>query len=262
MPEDMLRFTISGGAAGLAVDVGLYPLDTIETRLQAAEGFMAAGGFRHLYRGLGSIALGAVPSYALFFCTYEKLKEVTGSKGAVGEALCATAGELISLLVVNPVEIIKQRAQAGRAHTLSAITKDIWAKHGLHGFYRGYFSLAAITVPFTFIQIPVWEALKREIQIVTKKDKCTPLESALSGMCGGCLASIFTMPMDVAKTRIMLSDSDMTLGQTMIQIRKNEGFSKLFAGVLPRTVYVAVGGFVFFTAYEYTLEFSKEWFTS
>eukprot|EP00039_Didymoeca_costata_P011098 m.152932 g.152932 ORF g.152932 m.152932 type:complete len:80 (-) comp15060_c0_seq1:2517-2756(-) len=43
---------VSGGAAGICVDVSLYPVDTIKTRLQAPEGFFKAGGFKGVYNGV------------------------------------------------------------------------------------------------------------------------------------------------------------------------------------------------------------------
>ena len=42
---DFIVNLISGGCAGVAVDVCLYPLDTLKTRFQAPEGFFKAGGF-------------------------------------------------------------------------------------------------------------------------------------------------------------------------------------------------------------------------
>jgi hypothetical protein len=51
----------AGGLAGLAVDVTLFPLDTLKTRMQAAEGFMKAGGFRGIYNGLSAAAAGSMP---------------------------------------------------------------------------------------------------------------------------------------------------------------------------------------------------------
>jgi len=51
----------SGSLAGFSVDVVLYPLDTIKTRLQSSGGFRHSGGFRGIYRGLGSVAVGSVP---------------------------------------------------------------------------------------------------------------------------------------------------------------------------------------------------------
>ena len=46
-----LTSLVSGGLAGTAVDVSLFPLDTIKTRLQSKQGFLAAGGFRNIYSG-------------------------------------------------------------------------------------------------------------------------------------------------------------------------------------------------------------------
>lgn len=65
---------VGGGLAGTAVDVTLYPLDTIKTRLQSANGFFAAGGFRGVYSGLSAAAAGSAPGAALFFSAYETSK--------------------------------------------------------------------------------------------------------------------------------------------------------------------------------------------
>ena len=46
-----LTSLVSGGLAGTAVDISLFPLDTIKTRLQSKQGFIAAGGFRNIYSG-------------------------------------------------------------------------------------------------------------------------------------------------------------------------------------------------------------------
>ena len=51
----------SGAAAGLCVDIVLFPLDTLKTRLQSTQGFVRAGGFHGIYRGIGSTAVGSVP---------------------------------------------------------------------------------------------------------------------------------------------------------------------------------------------------------
>ena len=67
---------LSGGFAGTSVDVALFPLDTIKTRLQAPKGFLASGGFRGVYNGIGAAAGGSAPGAAMFFCTYEAVKAV------------------------------------------------------------------------------------------------------------------------------------------------------------------------------------------
>ena len=62
---------VAGGMAGTSVDVALFPIDTLKTRMQAPQGFVKAGGFRGIYNGLGAAAVGSAPGAALFFCSYE-----------------------------------------------------------------------------------------------------------------------------------------------------------------------------------------------
>ena len=61
----------AGGLAGTTVDLSLYPLDTLKTRLQSSAGFAASGGFNGIYRGVGSAIVGSAPGAALFFITYD-----------------------------------------------------------------------------------------------------------------------------------------------------------------------------------------------
>jgi solute carrier family 25 S-adenosylmethionine transporter 26 len=38
-----------------------FPLDTIKTRVQSSQGFWTSGGFKGVYRGVGSVGLGSAP---------------------------------------------------------------------------------------------------------------------------------------------------------------------------------------------------------
>ena len=72
--EGLILSLLSGGFAGLSVDVVLFPLDTLKTRLQAAEGFLRSGGFKGIYKGLSAAAVGSIPGAALFFGAYDTSK--------------------------------------------------------------------------------------------------------------------------------------------------------------------------------------------
>lgn len=48
--------------AGITVDAVLFPLDTLKTRLQSKEGWLATGGIKRLYSGLSSTLFGSAPS--------------------------------------------------------------------------------------------------------------------------------------------------------------------------------------------------------
>jgi solute carrier family 25 S-adenosylmethionine transporter 26 len=68
------KYVQGGASAGLSVDMVLFPLDTIKTRLQSAQGFIKSGGFSGVYKGIGPQAIGSAPQAALFFLTYESFK--------------------------------------------------------------------------------------------------------------------------------------------------------------------------------------------
>ena len=107
------RDVIAGGLAGFVVDVSLFPIDTIKTRFQSKTGFWAAGGLKHIYRGLPIVSAGSVPGSAIFFTTYEGIRrqklanrQLSRIKDSI---LAPSIGEMAACLVRVPVEVVKQR---------------------------------------------------------------------------------------------------------------------------------------------------------
>ncbi|KAM5315534.1 mitochondrial S-adenosylmethionine carrier protein isoform 2-T2 [Glossophaga mutica] len=97
---------VAGGVAGVSVDLILFPLDTIKTRLQSPQGFDKAGGFRGIYAGIPSAALGSFPNAAAFFITYEYAKWFLHADSSsylmpVKHMLAASAGEVIPFSLVQ-----------------------------------------------------------------------------------------------------------------------------------------------------------------
>jgi len=79
----------AGATAGLAVDLLFYPIDTIKTRLQSAQGFWKSGGFAGVYRGMGSVAVGSAPG-GMFSCIYlRSICVFCDLRDAESAALCA-----------------------------------------------------------------------------------------------------------------------------------------------------------------------------
>ncbi|XP_043564236.1 S-adenosylmethionine mitochondrial carrier protein isoform X9 [Chiloscyllium plagiosum] len=96
----------AGGLAGMCVDLTLFPLDTIKTRLQSQQGFYNAGGFRGIYAGVPSAALGSFPNAALFFVTYDCTKSVLGlcvstKQAPIVHMIAASLGEVIPFALVQ-----------------------------------------------------------------------------------------------------------------------------------------------------------------
>lgn len=77
-------------------------------------------------------------------------------------------------------------------------------------------------------------------------------QAALCGSFSGGLAAALTCPFDVAKTRIMLDRQARSVGfySTIARIARTEGFGALFKGVVPRVIWLSLGGAVFLGVYE------------
>uniref|UniRef100_A0A915P369 S-adenosylmethionine mitochondrial carrier protein n=1 Tax=Meloidogyne floridensis TaxID=298350 RepID=A0A915P369_9BILA len=255
---NQFRWLIAGAAAGLAVDLSLYPLDTIKTRMQSKVGFKASGGFGNIYKGIPAVALGSAPGSALFFISYSSCKEFLNTKMAVKQtpltdAVSASIGEIFACIARVPTEIIKQRAQTNPQKRPLQIFGEL--------LKEGYFSTLFREIPFSFIEFPLWEFLKQKRRKLTNKE-CSPLESAACGSIAGLIAAGITTPLDVLKTRVMLDrgSQNRQLLPLAVEIFKNEGIFRLYSGVLPRSLWMGIGGFIFFFSYEFSLKATQRIF--
>lgn len=286
---------VAGGIAGTTVDLTLFPLDTLKTRLQASEGFFASGGFRGIYRGVGSAALGSAPGAAFFFCTYEATKtflanaraattgrgETEETKGTrtkdggsgsgstpVDHMLAASLGEVAACAVRVPTEVVKQRAQAGQhgGSSLSSLRAILALRHAPAGgglaavareLYRGWGITILREVPFTVIQFPLWEALKNYSRRRRGEGggdgDVSAGESAVYGSIAGAVAAGITTPLDVLKTRVMLSSQKTKVSDVVVSIFREHGIRPFFAGIGPRVAWISVGGAVFLGSYQWAV---------
>ena len=84
---------------------------------------------------------------------------------------------------------------------------------------------------------------------------CSPLESDLCRAAGGIVAAALSNPMDVVKTRLMLQQAGRQEGvlAVLARVTASKGWRGLAAGLLPRLLWVSLGGVIFFGVYERTL---------
>ncbi|XP_030586279.1 mitochondrial S-adenosylmethionine carrier protein isoform X3 [Archocentrus centrarchus] len=215
--REFMASLVAGGCAGMCVDLTLFPLDTIKTRLQSQQGFYKAGGFRGIYAGVPSAAVGSFPSAAAFFVTYEYTKSLRGAGGVfalphvapVTHMLAASLGEVVACLIRVPTEVVKQRAQASSSSSTYNILLATLREEGVRGLYRGYGSTVLREIPFSLVQFPLWEYLKA----------------------GSTIAS-GNIPM------------------VLCDVWRSRGITGLFAGSIPRMTFISLGGFIFLGAYE------------
>lgn len=252
---------LAGAFAGLLVDLSLFPLDTVKTRLQAKGGFLVNGGYRGLYKGMGSIAAGSAPGAALFFLAYESCKRHVPIQNDVMLAVVSgSIAESLACLVRTPTEVIKQRTQTSATQSSLQTLRDVLRIDGVRGLYRGFAGTLAREIPFVAIQFPLWEKLKkmavaeRGASLPHNPDgrfalEASPAEAALCGAVAGGIAAACTTPMDVIKTRLMLASTNSGWSQTVRTLVREEGVAALMKGVVPRTCWISLGGFIFLGGY-------------
>jgi solute carrier family 25 (mitochondrial S-adenosylmethionine transporter), member 26 len=140
-----------------------------------------------------------------------RISQVVGGRetsNAITHMVAASFGELASCTIRVPTEVVKQRAQAMAEHSsLSAFREILAARHEsvFRGLYRGFGITIMREVPFTMIQFPLYEAMKRWQAKRVGKPKADALEAAVCGCISGGFAAGLTTPLDVLKTRVMLA---------------------------------------------------------
>ncbi|PPQ77069.1 hypothetical protein CVT25_014882 [Psilocybe cyanescens] len=270
MPVDtrptFVQSLLAGGVAGTSVDLLFFPIDTIKTRLQSSQGFRAAGGFSGVYKGVGSVVVGSAPGAAAFFSTYETMKQalpLSERLAPVKHMVAASVAEVTACLIRVPTEVIKTRMQTSTYGALGSSSfsaaKLVLSNSGLRGFYRGFGITVMREIPFTSLQFPLYEFLKLRLSQKLGRKPLYAHEAAACGSIAGGVAAALTTPLDVLKTRVMLDTRDASKSKlpsllTRFQtIYITEGPKALFAGVVPRTLWISAGGAVFLGVYEWAV---------
>ncbi|CCD25792.2 Pet8p NDAI_0G00160 [Naumovozyma dairenensis CBS 421] len=274
--SSFLTSLLSGAAAGTSTDLVFFPIDTLKTRLQAKGGFFANGGYHGIYRGLGSAIVASAPSASLFFISYdtmkvearpyiEKLIQNTTKNDAPSTQLADTlthmfsssVGEVAACLVRVPAEVIKQRTQVHKTNSSLQTLKIILRNENGDGIrknlYRGWSTTIMREIPFTCIQFPLYEFLKKKWKEADASDgPLNPVKGAISGSIAGGVAAATTTPLDFLKTRLMLNKTSIPVRHLVQNIYRDEGFKIFFSGIIPRTMWISAGGAIFLGVYEMT----------
>jgi solute carrier family 25 S-adenosylmethionine transporter 26 len=189
--------------------------------------------------------------------------------------LASCTAEVAGCSVRVPAEVVKQRAQAGQGggrswNTLMDILKTYSVPQGggpvrvLRELYRGAGVTLLRELPFTMIQFPLWEALKawhvgrydpspsrRSSTAESPGEAIGAIPSALYGSVAGAIAAGVTTPLDVLKTRLMLSRERVSALDMLRRIVQTSGPTALLAGLAPRTIWISIGGFIFLGSYQW-----------
>ncbi|KAL2146217.1 hypothetical protein VTI28DRAFT_4796 [Corynascus sepedonium] len=253
---------LAGAIGGFTSGIVTCPLDVIKTKLQAQGGFARHGsrhpriykglfgtasviwkeeGIRGLYRGLGPIVMGYLPTWAVWFTVYNKTKRFLGeyhNNSFVVNFWSSIVAGGSSTIVTNPIWVIKTRLMSqSTSHDRTQLSlfpkssntptsrptlhqpwhyKSTWdaarkmyTTEGILSFYSGL-TPALLGLTHVAVQFPAYEFLKvkftgRGMGVAPTEgedDKAHWFGILSASIMSKILASSATYPHEVIRTRL------------------------------------------------------------
>jgi len=258
----------SGAVAGSTTELILYPLDSLKTRRQSR--CASPGGAVQLYRGCGIALAGAATASAVFFVTYEfmknRLKPVEAASNRATQLSCfqfscsvigaSVTGELAASVVRVPMDLMKQRLQTGCNCLALPLSSSI--------VLASFQATALRDMCQSSLQYPLYECFKIAASKWAWQGDVNHLPVGVAAVCGsaaGLISATFTTPFDLVKTRVNLrkpiGDVERARMKELIydevaRIYRSDGVRGFFVGAGFRAAWMSIGGFVFLGSFELT----------
>ncbi|XP_031500206.1 nicotinamide adenine dinucleotide transporter 2, mitochondrial-like [Nymphaea colorata] len=285
---DLVRHAVSGAAAGAIAATFVCPLDVVKTRLQvyglpehgrghnqgsliitSLQHIIKNEGIKGMYRGLSPTILALLPTWAVYFTVYEKLKTLLqshdGQLSLGGNILAASGSGVATAVTTNPLWVVKTRLQTQGARSgvvpyssiLSALRR-IMNEEGIYGLYSGLLpSLAGVS--HVAIQFPAYENIKSYLAMRenTTTKELSPGNVALASSLSKIIASVMTYPHEVVRSRLQeqgfLHQSGKQYEGVVDCIKKvfqKEGIPGFYRGCATNLLRTTPSAVITFTSYE------------
>lgn len=281
----------AGAVAGISEILTMYPLDVVKTRIQLQVGSGSASGAEYkgvidcltkivktegpatLYRGISAPILMEAPKRATKFAANDSwgaFWKKTFGVDKLNQSLAilngACAGATESFIVV-PFELVKIRLQdKSKAHLYNGPI-DVLAKtvksEGVLALYNG--------LEATLWRHIIWNAgyfgvifQIRDLLPEAKDSSQKTFNDLISGMLGGIIGTALNTPFDVVKSRIQ--SSTVVEGQvrkynwawpSLGVVLREEGFSALYKGFLPKVLRLGPGGGILLVVYTNVMDYFR-----
>jgi len=157
--------------------------------------------------------------------------------GIIANLGCAGGAAVITVTFIHPIDTVKTRlqvsgtgsaknyAELGTVGTLTTIAKD----EGVAALWKGIPAAWMREASYTSFRLGLYKPLKQAFG-ADKPDSPFILKFAAGGASGG-LGSIVGNPFDILKTKMMASETGLSLGGTASAIFKNDGILGFYKGI-------------------------------
>eukprot|EP00238_Polyblepharides_amylifera_P001713 CAMPEP_0196572648 /NCGR_PEP_ID=MMETSP1081-20130531/2634_1 /TAXON_ID=36882 /ORGANISM="Pyramimonas amylifera, Strain CCMP720" /LENGTH=300 /DNA_ID=CAMNT_0041890029 /DNA_START=158 /DNA_END=1060 /DNA_ORIENTATION=+ len=164
-------------------------------------------------------------------------------------ALGGMAG-MTATVVIQPIDMIKVQKQLaeGAAPSTTKVVKDIMAKEGFGGFYRGLSAGLFRQATYTTARMGLFNIFKEKMDQHNGGKPAPVWQTFIAGFTAGGMGALVGNPADLTLIR-MQADANLPESQrrnyknifdALIRITREEGAIGLFAGAVPTVVRAAI----------------------
>ena len=221
----------------------------------------------NLFSGILLQSIVSFPCAGAYFFGYEfgKSMALEYRLSFMAPFIGAFSAEMCSNILRNPFELVKTKLQLRTEVNIIESFSGILSTNGVRGLYIGFISMMLREIPFSCIQMPLYEFIKSQF----KQNEQTHLKAHQTIICGflaGGISAFLTNPNDVIKTNIMGVKCQPTnyersgVFETGKSLYQNHGIRVFWRGSVYRFFHVGFMSISFFFGYETSKKYWTRWF--
>lgn len=137
---------------------------------------------------------------------------------------------------------------------------SIYESDGFLGFYKGFSGVCLRDVPYTMIELGVYDNLKQFISFMKNKDNeegndlktVTQLDEIYAAAITGGVAGYFTTPFDTIKTKLMTDENMLYSGfvDCFMKTVNEYGLESVFQGGIARVIWLVPFTAIYLPCYD------------
>jgi solute carrier family 25 S-adenosylmethionine transporter 26 len=247
----LYQLALAGSITTFFADVMLHPMDCIKTVQQsdsgvglslllAAQYLWKTAGVTGFYHGFLTYGISDALGGALKFSVWELWRKTTAEwKPAylflwIGAALAFLPSSILGV----PGELVKQQLQMSYYDGPFEAIQGIYSQSGLPGFFVGYEAVCYRDIPYTVLELGLYEFFKNLIDNNRPAEqKPAAWEDILAAFATGAIVAVVTTPLDTVKTKLVLDDYS-GFYECFSHTVHDHGWTAVFAGVDARIAWI------------------------
>jgi hypothetical protein len=164
-----------------------------------------------------------------------------------------------------PGELLKQRLQMGQISSISQGIASLYkTQGGILGLYQGYFAVCLRDIPYTMLELGLYDNLKAAYQSyqngkwrqqskdTTKTQNLSLRDEVVIAAITGCITGFVTNPLDTIKTKLMVDDAQLYRGfiDCVQKTVSQHGIKSLLQGAAARVSWIGPFTAIYLPIYE------------